>query len=374
MEQQVNSFIGKKLLDMLMFSMYPDAKIIYREYVQNAFDSIRKAVKEGVLNKIKDGIVSISIDPHSRKVTITDNGMGLQEDYALKVLTSVADSQKDGFEQAGVYGIGRLVGAGYCERLEFKTSAFGESCASLISFDVNKTRKILDDKNDHRSATDVMDSIVSWEKIEEDVKAHYFTVTLHNVKKDYPILLSEEDIVEYLKEVAPIDYELPFKNNIMYTSIEGDSNFDVLQRELGIIKLSVNNQLDIRKRYGNKIVGTNDEIVGLQYFSLEDEYYGQLAWGWFAITKFSKAIPASDNNRCIRLRKLNIQIGEANYLNEFFDEARGNNYFYGEIHAVHENLRPNTSRAGLTPTVEANVFFKKLKEYFKELKVFCLNR
>lgn len=369
MEQQVNSFIGKKLLDMLMFSMYPDAKIIYREYVQNAFDSIRNAVKKGVLNKIKDGIVSISIDPHSRKVTITDNGMGLQEDYALKVLTSVADSQKDGFEQAGVYGIGRLVGAGYCERLEFKTSAFGESCASLISFDVNKTRKILDDKNDHRSATDVMDSIVSWEKVEEDVKAHYFTVTLHNVKKDYPILLSEEDIVEYLKEVAPIDYELPFKNNIMYTSIEGDSNFDVLQRELGIIKLSVNNQLDIRKRYGNKIVGTNDEIVGLQYFSLEDEYYGQLAWGWFAITKFSKAIPASDNNRCIRLRKLNIQIGEANYLNEFFDEARGNNYFYGEIHAVHENLRPNTSRAGLTPTVEANVFFKKLKEYFKELKV-----
>ena len=244
------------------------------------------------MNKIKDGIVSISIDPHSRKVTITDNGMGLQEDYALKVLTSIADSQKDGFEQAGVYGIGRLVGAGYCERLEFKTSAFGESCASLISFDVNKTRKILDDKNDHRSATDVMDSIVSWEKIEEDVKAHYFTVTLHNVKKDYPILLSEEDIVEYLKEVAPIDYELPFKNNIMYTSIEGESNFDVLQRELGIIKLSVNNQLDIRKRYGNKIVGTNDEIVGLQYFSLEYEYYGQLARGWFAITKFSKAIPA----------------------------------------------------------------------------------
>ena len=371
MEQQINSRIGKNLLDMLMFSMYPDAKIIYREYVQNAFDSIRKAAQDKVLNKVKDGIVAINIDPISRIVTIKDNGSGLSVDHALTVLTSIADSQKDGIEQAGVYGIGRLVGAGYCEKLEFRTSAKGESSASIISFDVIKTRKILDDKNDRRSATDVMDSIVSWDIIDEDADKHYFEVILHKVKKDYPILLSEADIVEYLKEVAPIDYELPFKNNIMYPSISEDENsdFEERQNELGIIKISVNNQLDIRKRYGSKVIGTGDDIVGLQYFSLDDEIFGTLAWGWFAITKFSKAIPASDTNRCIRLRKLNIQVGEANYLNEFFDEARGNNYFYGEIHAVHENLRPNTSRAGLTPTVETNIFFKKLKEYFKELKV-----
>ena len=188
------------------------------------------------------------------------------------------------------------------------------------------------------------------------------------MKDEYPILLSEEDIIEYLKEVSPIDYEMPFKNNIMYPSIEEGSIFDSLQQSLSFIKISVNDHLDIRKRYGKTIVGTGDEIVGLQYFTLEDDYFGMLAWGWFAITKFTKAIPASDPNKCIRLRKLNIQIGEANYLNEFFNETRGNNYFYGEIHACHKNLRPNTSRAGLTPTVEATVFFKKLKEYFKNLK------
>jgi molecular chaperone HtpG len=65
---------------------------------------------------------------------------------------------------------------------------------------------------------------------------------------------------------------------------------------------------------------------------------------------------------------LNIQIGEDNYLNKFFDEARGNNYFYGEIHAVHDNLKPSTSRDGLTPTIEAEILFKKLNEYFKQLK------
>jgi HSP90 family molecular chaperone len=110
--KKVNSFIGKKLLEMLMFSMYPDAKIIYREYVQNAFDSINEAVEEKVLNKVRDGIVTINIDAYNRNISIKDNGKGISVDHALTVLTSIADSQKDGFEQAGVYGIGRLVGAG----------------------------------------------------------------------------------------------------------------------------------------------------------------------------------------------------------------------------------------------------------------------
>lgn len=366
--QKVDSFIGKDLLDMLMFSMYPDAKIIYREYVQNAFDSITSAVEERVLNKVKDGIVTIKIDPNIRCISIKDNGTGISVDHALKVLTSIADSQKDGYERAGVYGIGRLVGAGYCKMLEFRTSAKGESVASIVTFDVDETRRILDDSNDRSSATEVLNRIVSYKSVEEKAEEHYFEVILHEVKKDYPILLSTESIIEYLKEVAPIDYEMPFKNNVMFPSLEEGSEFESLQRDLKFIKLSVNDTLDIRKRYRDTVEGTGDEIYGLQYFSLDDPIHGQLAWGWFAITKLTKAIPASDTNRGIRLRKLNIQVGESNYLNEFFDEARGNNYFYGEIHAVHRNLRPNTSRAGLTPTVEATILLKKLKEYFKELK------
>lgn len=368
MNQKVNSHIGKKLLDMLMFSMYNDAKIIYREYIQNAFDSINVAVQQKILSKVKDGIVTVKIDQHNRNISICDNGTGIAVDYAPTVLTSIADSKKDGFEQAGVYGIGRLVGAGYCNRLEFKTSVKGEDRATILSFDVNKTREILDDEKDNRSATEVMDAIVSWKTEPESAESHYFEANLYGVKEEYPILLSERDIVEYLKEVAPIDYEMPFKNNIMYASIEDGSMYDNLQQALNYIKISVNDHLDIRKRYSNKIIGTGDDIVGLQYFSLDDPVFGKLAWGWFAITKFTKAIPASDANRCIRLRKLNIQIGEANYLNEYFDEARGNNYFYGEIHACHKNLRPNTSRDGLTPTIEATKFFEHLKNYFKGLK------
>ena len=94
MEQKVNSHIGKKLLDMLMFSMYPDAKIIYREYVQNAFDSINSAVEQKILNKTKDGIKSLlkfydisiisSLDRSCKGVVQLDNNKKIINKFCKK--------------------------------------------------------------------------------------------------------------------------------------------------------------------------------------------------------------------------------------------------------------------------------------------------
>ena len=39
--------IGKDILEMLMFSLYPEAETIYREYLQNATDAIREACDAG---------------------------------------------------------------------------------------------------------------------------------------------------------------------------------------------------------------------------------------------------------------------------------------------------------------------------------------
>lgn len=46
------SRIGKGLINMLMFQMYGDEKLIYREYVQNARDAINDAVNHGILGAI----------------------------------------------------------------------------------------------------------------------------------------------------------------------------------------------------------------------------------------------------------------------------------------------------------------------------------
>ena len=40
-----SSEVRKKILSMLMFQLYSDERTIYREYVQNALDSINKAIE-----------------------------------------------------------------------------------------------------------------------------------------------------------------------------------------------------------------------------------------------------------------------------------------------------------------------------------------
>ena len=69
--------VGKNMLDSLTTGMYLDSKVIYREYIQNALDSINAAARKGILSKVKDGNVSVSINRQEREVRIEDNGQGI---------------------------------------------------------------------------------------------------------------------------------------------------------------------------------------------------------------------------------------------------------------------------------------------------------
>lgn len=259
-----------------------------------------------------------------------------------------------------------MVGAKYCKRLIFKTSAKGENKYTEIAFDNELAQKTISNKEDKSTATQVIDRITSVVVGEEALDKHYFEVRMEEVSKHHRNLLSIDKVSEYLKEVAPIDYMLEFKN-ILYNQCLPIQYMD-FNEELDHIRLTINNEIDIRKRYGLRIDGTGDEISSLQFFKFEDSEFGILGWGWYAITPFTKAIPASDVNKGIRLRKRNIQIGSKDLLNQYFKEARGNNYFYGEIHATHPNLRPNSSRDGLTHTHEAIKLYEYIKDYFSDLQ------
>lgn len=369
MDNNTNTYqpiVGKNLIEILMFSMYSDSLIIFREYVQNAFDAIVEAKRQGVLSNIKEGQVSITIDPVSRKIRILDNGVGINVSQAQPILLNIADSHKDGIGLAGQYGIGRLVGAKYCKRLIFKTSAKGENRYTEITFDNDLAQKIISNKEDKSTATQVIDRITSVVVGEESSDKHYFEVRMEEVSERHKNLLNVSKVSEYLKEVAPIDYMLEFKNMLYNQCLP--IQYKDFNEELDHIRLTINDEIDIRKRYGLVIDGTGDEISSLQFFKFKDSEFGLLGWGWYAITPFTKAIPASDVNKGIRLRKRNIQIGSKDLLNQYFREARGNNYFYGEIHAVHPNLRPNSSRDGLTHTPEAIKLYEYIQEYFSDLQ------
>ena len=372
-----NAIVGKNILEMLMFSLYPEAETIYREYLQNACDSINEAVETNLLEKQEDGHVTINIDSYHQKVTISDNGTGIAANDAKSRLKDIATGYKKHKESAaGFYGIGRLVGAGYCKQLSFKTSAFGENVASEIVFDVDKIREILNDDENNLSASEVIDAVTTLTTMPQSESEHYFIVTLTDILPEYQEeLLCEDRIYKYLVQVAPIPFLPEFKNNLITPNITNEK--EVLlsyYKQLNSIQVSVNNSVNIRKPYGLTIDGTGEEIAKLRFFTLTDPQYGDLAWGWYAITPFEKAIPDIDPyngnthvlTRGIRLRVHNIQIGNENFFDgtSYFRQARSNKYFNGEIHVVNPKIKPTTDRSDLAPSKEALKLKDLIADFF----------
>ena len=376
------SIIGKDILQMLMFSLYPEPETIYREYLQNASDSIQEAKLAGVLNE-DEGHVSIIINENTQQIIINDDGIGVPTEKAESVLKDIAVSPKKNKSYvAGFYGIGRLVGAGYCNQLVFRTSYKGESEISELTIDVKKIRDCLDDDNNSMTATELLDFAANFSvKNGEETDKHYFEVTLIDILPEYAEnLLDIEKIKNYLIQVAPVDYRAEFKNTLIEPSLESaetDIKEEVTNyvRNLNSVKISLNNIVDIRKKYSYKIEGLDDDIDTLRYFVLKDSKFGTLAWGWYAVTAFTVQIPDAIPNtnpkqlvltRGMRLRIKNIQIGDANFFDgtAYFKQARSNKYFNGEIHIVNESIKPTTDRSDLAPSKEALALKKKLTDFF----------
>lgn len=372
MENNLNysSEVRKKILSMLMFQLYSDERTIYREYVQNALDSINKAIDTRVLDQAKDGVVNIDIDVKHKVIKIKDNGAGIESANAVRTLLDISPSNKDGVSQAGMYGIGRLVGGGYCHELIFRTSARGEAIGTQITFDVDKIWQMVEKDEEDYLATYVINECTIRESIPAEESDHYFEVELKGVKDDAaPSLLDAETIINYLREVAPVEYKSEFKNTLMYKSTADNPEFKELHEGLEKVQVLVG-ETRIQKQYGLSIRGTKDKINNLEYFKIEDRKYGLLGWGWYALTKYTIQIPKDDKLAGIRLRAHNIQIGDANLLSgtNYWKEDRSNSYFYGEFFVTHPHIRPNGARDGLVPTPESRSLENGLRTYFENLK------
>ena len=365
-----SSEVRKKILSMLMFQLYSDERTIYREYVQNALDSINKAVDTHVLNQAKDGVVTIDIDARHKVIKIKDNGAGIDSANAVRTLLDISPSTKDGVTQAGMYGIGRLVGGGYCHELIFRTSARGENIGTQITFDVDRIWQMVEKDKEDYLATYVINQCTKRESFPAEESDHFFEVELNGVKDDAaPSLLDVGAIVDYLREVAPVEYKSEFKNTLIYKSTVDAPEFKLLHENLEKVQILVG-ETRIQKQYGLSIKGTKDKINNLEYFKIEDKTFGLLGWGWYALTRYTIQIPKDDKLAGIRLRAHNIQIGDATLLSgtKYWKEDRSNSYFYGEFFVTHRQIRPNGARDGLVPTPESRALENRLRVYFENLK------
>ena len=86
---------SKKLLDMMINSIYTNKEIFLRELISNASDAIDKLYYKSLTDKnIKvkkeDLEIRISLDKENRTLTITDNGIGMNEEELENNLGTIA--------------------------------------------------------------------------------------------------------------------------------------------------------------------------------------------------------------------------------------------------------------------------------------------
>lgn len=364
MDKSPNPIIGKDVIESLTLGMYEDSRFIYREYIQNSADQIDKAVSQGLFKKSDEGIF-ITIDTANRRIEIEDNATGINQINVAPILQNIAQSTKEKGVDKGFRGIGRLGGLGYCKNLIFETSFNGEATKSIMSWDAELLKEIINNRHNKENAVEVIQKITSLATVPEKPEKHYFKVILEGVTNDS--LLNVKSVEEYLKMVAPLPYPtgFVFKSKIK----EYISTLDNVSQDE--YKIYLNND-QLFKAYTSSIYKENngnplkvDEIFDLQLFKETDNLGNLLYWGWYGISTFNGAIDDINLAKGIRLRKDNIQIGSKHTLLKLHkDKNRGNYYFFGEIHAVHPDLIPNSRRDYFSENKTCHLFEKKLSQYF----------
>ena len=364
MPESSDYVFGANILDNLTTGMYTDSRVIYREYIQNACDSIDVAVKDGLLRP-GEGVVEIYTNDSSRTINIRDNGTGISARVFRKTLGNIANSDKTLGESKGFRGIGRLCGLAYCETLVFSSKISGEKTISYMKCDAKLMRQLINENQSKRdvklSASEVLDRIISYdEKESKDISGHWFEVELINVNVENHELLARESVIDYLSFVAPV----PFNKNFSYrTAIYAYVQKHQYQLDEYVIKVNGEQIFKDYRTYVKTSKG-DDHIFQVQFYEIYDDDNEVIAWLWYGLRNFQAVIDKDSPQRGLRLRKENIQIGDEDALQRLFREDRGTHYFIGEVHAISRDLIPNSQRDYFNENKMRNIFEHEVEQYF----------
>lgn len=139
---------SKKLLDMMINSIYTHKEIFLRELISNASDAIDKlyfkSLTDDSVKLARDDFkITIDIDKDNRTLTLTDNGIGMTAEELENNLGTIAKSGSLNFKKEnadnenaqdisviGQFGVGFYSSFMVADKVEVVSKAFGESTAS----------------------------------------------------------------------------------------------------------------------------------------------------------------------------------------------------------------------------------------------------
>ena len=143
---------SKKLLDLMINSIYTNKEIFLRELISNASDAVDKLNFKSLTNSdIKldssDLAIRISFDKDARTLTVSDNGIGMTAEDLERNLGTIAHSGSEEFKQEnaesqggdvdiiGQFGVGFYSAFMVASKVRVVSRAFGEQAAHVWESD-----------------------------------------------------------------------------------------------------------------------------------------------------------------------------------------------------------------------------------------------
>ncbi len=352
--------VGKDILELLANAMYIDPLTIYREYVQNAADSIDEARMAEL--SLDDPHITIHLDQATRTARIRDNGESIPNAEFVKRITAIGASHKRGTSLRGFRGVGRLSGLGYCQELIFRGKAEGDSKIVEVVWNSRALKEKMRDVSYAGSLIDIIREVVSYKELPATDKAErFFEVELRKVQRlKNDLLMNEQAIRSYLSQVAPV----PFHPDFGF----GDEIQEFLT-ERGIrppIRVELNDGAGPVYHRARNIIEFNpkvsDTLRGVEYLELFGNDGELSAFGWIADHSYMGAIPKRLGLAGIRLRAGNIQVGDESLLAPLYPELRFAAWAMGDIHVSSKKIVPNGRRDDFEHTVHYTWLQSELSE------------
>ena len=334
------AIVGGDILRLITAGMYDNPLVLFREYLQNAADSIASRAPG-------TGSVYIEIDPLEARLTITDNGPGLSPLDAVSRLVQVGNSAKDPNTDRGLRGIGRLSSLAFADSVHFTTRSSPSEPVTRVTWSGSALRERRLHELD--AATAIGESTTIQSLPDGDWPDSFFQVTVENVTRyAASTLLNRDAVRSYIAEVCPVPMSPGFP-------LAADAT-DFLSTNTRYFVMDVRLDGDegpIERPFGHAIPLTG--AYAARYERLEKRLIPCIdldhpaAVLWLAHTPYAGSIPHHLGVRGLRARCGNIQVGADDVFSHLFHEARFNGWCVGEVHITDSRIVPNGRRDYFEP-------------------------
>lgn len=342
--------VGSALLDELATGLYQPPEVL-REYIQNAVDAHREW-REEMGTESED---PIRIELRGDRITVSDSGIGMSESE-IRMVKAIAVSPKGrkDFTLTGHKGVGIWAGMGWFDELELYTSKAGTDKGYLLKINFSGVKEAISDSVNIGEALNSNYSIFEYD---DDRDAHYTDVNLINPKNSASIFQDEHEISSFVREVVPCQIDPGFVFHDEVVGFYRDNEIDTFKIEV--------NSSPVYKRFPSSVEGYSVDAI-----RVNDDIVAKY---WRCISKTSKRMDIDDKHSVgFRLIEKGFALGGGNPYSQ--KELQGQDpiklspnyldWYIGEVHIIHDELKPNLQRDALEGTEFARQFVNQLRSWY----------